>query len=142
MAASTESQGSSCSPRAQGRAPSASCWAAIQPTVSRTWSADSTPGSSGRNPDAGSAGDSGALPSRVAVAGRHGHIRAPRDRRLVGVDDQALAEDGVEQPLGGAGQPGAVRQVPDQEPVIGPDGGRVALDPERALETPEGCVQG
>src|SRR3954451_7125297 len=130
MAASTESQASSWPPRNQGSAPSGDCSAAMATTVCRSWSAVSTPGTSGRS--SGTRQGSG----RVI----HGGL-AGRDGGLVGVDDEALADQRVQQALEGAGQPGPAGEVPDEQPVVGADDGGVPVDPDGALEPPKGSVQ-
>ena len=84
--------------------------------------------------------DVGVLPGRPgdgAVGLLHGHDRrrrrsdlarasarrAPRgSARLAEVEDQALADDRVEHPLGDPGGPRPLHDVPDQQPVVRLDG--------------------
>src|SRR3954447_8107539 len=134
MAASTMSQASSCPPRNHGTDPSADCSAAMAATVCRTWSALSTPGTSGRS-------GSGTGESRRLLVGRADGVPALA-AGLGGVDDEALPQDRVQPPLGRPGQPRASGQVPDEQPVVGAGQRGVAVDADRALEPPVGGVQG
>src|SRR5690606_19442638 len=111
IAASTWFHGSVCPPGYQGIAPESSCASAIEPAVWTTSRAEITPGT---------AGTSG---------------RGTRRSRLAQVDHEALADQRVEQPLGGAGDPGPLHQVPHQEPVVQP-GQRVVVvvRSDRALQ--------
>src|SRR5437764_11400458 len=106
-------------PGTHGIAPLGSWAAAMVRPVARTSSADTTPasaGSSGRD-----TGRSGCL---------SGFVR---------VDDEALAEQGVEGLLRRAGEPGPLHDVPHQHAVIEPR--RRTLATERAVEPPVGRVQ-
>src|SRR5665811_215906 len=81
IADSTWSHTSVCPPANHGMAPQGSWTAAIADAVLATWSLVSTPASDGTS------------------GNRTG------DRRLAQVDHEALADEGIEQPVGEAGQP-------------------------------------
>src|SRR5438552_6349714 len=116
MAASTWFQGSQWPPGNHGIMPSASCTAAIDSTVAATSARSRMPGTSG-------GGTSGL--------------------RLDGVDDQALADEGVEAALDQPHRAGAGGEVPDEEAVV--DAGQrgvVVAYAHDALEPPVGRVEG
>src|SRR4051794_1002442 len=100
-------------------APLHSCAAAIVVAVAAMSSALSNPGSDGT--------------SSRGTGGSYG------DGRLAGVDDEALAEHGVERLLRGAGQPRPLHDVPHQQPVV--ELRRDTFATERAVEPPVGRVQ-
>src|SRR2546423_15338978 len=114
MAASTWSHGSTSPPGNHGTAPHGSCAPAMLAAVAATSTVDSTPGSSGSD--------------TVTL-------------RLVRVQHETLADQRVEQALGAARQPRPGGDVPDQEPVVGAHGGRVAVYAGGALEPPVRRVQ-
>src|SRR5438270_6334376 len=64
-------------------------------------------------------------------------------RRLGGVHDDALADDGIERPLDQPHGAGGVGDVPRQEAVVQPrQQGLVVIDADRALQPPVRRVQG
>src|SRR4051812_29717271 len=124
MAASTWFHGSEWPPGNQGIMPSANWTSAMRSTVVATSSASRIPGISGSST------------GRLLGSGRRGG-------GLGGVDDEALADDGVEGVLDEADGPRRVGDVPRQEPVIEP-GQRmvVVVDAHGALQPPVRRVQG
>src|SRR5207302_3794017 len=63
--------------------------------------------------------------------------------RLAGVEDEALAEHGVQGTLEQPHALGGVGDVPDEEPVVQAyEGGSVVVDTRRALQPPVRRVQG
>src|SRR5438309_1910885 len=78
--------------------------------------------------------------SRAAAVSTPGRSRMGR---LAQVDDQALADDRVQQPLGDPGEARGAHHVPDQQPVVtGDERVLVLLDPHGALQPPVRRVQG
>src|SRR5688500_11381796 len=123
IAASTRFHGSVWWPGNHGRFPSGSCTAAIAAQVSATSARLKIPGTSGS-----SRCDIGWLLSR----------RCPLLERTLGVDDEALPQDGIER-LAQRRQPtGTVRQLPYEEVVVALNrpGGVGALDARRAPQPP------
>ena len=118
IAASTESHGSSCPPRNHG-----------QRAVGVLLGGDPGDGRRAPGPRSGPRAAPAGQPAGQRAAAVRSRSAGPpppapaagATAGLVGVDDEALAEQRVQQPLGGAGEPRPLRQVPDQQPVVGAD---------------------
>src|SRR4051812_9772898 len=106
MAASTWFQGSACPPGVQGTMPEGNCHSAMASTVARRSAAESTPGTSGIVRSADTSGLRGGGADGVGCG---------RRRRLGGVDDEALAQHGVEDAFGPASELGGFLDVPHQQ---------------------------
>src|SRR5690349_7094154 len=123
IAASTRFHGSVLPPGTHGMLPSACCTEAIASTVARTCARLMTPGTSGRS-------------SR--------RTGAPSFRRLgdlLDVDDEALAEHGVEPPFERREPTGVVLDRPAQEVVVLAHRRGVVADAVRGLQPPVGRVE-
>src|SRR5699024_4236538 len=107
-----------------------------------TWAAERIPSTWG-TVWSGIAGHPGSLGrrGRGGGGGRGGPGRCAG--RAAGVDHEALAEHRVQEALGPAGGGGGLRDVPDQEAVVGLDEGVVVVGgADRALQPPVRAVEG